>query len=102
MIIEFFKKVLGQRLKYSCSLFDNQTTLDEAEDKMLNLYIERANILNGQEILDLGCGWGSFSLYAAAKFPESNITSVSNSSDQINFINEEAEKRNLKETFSPR
>ena len=93
---EFFKKVLGQRLKYSCSLFDGQITLDEAEDKMLNLYIERANILNGQEILDLGCGWGSFSLYAAAKFPESNITSVSNSSDQINFINEEAEKRNLK------
>ena len=54
------------------------------------------NILDGQEILDLGCGWGSFSLYAAAKFPESNITSVSNSFDQINFINEEAEKRNLK------
>ena len=52
---------------------------------MLDLYIERANIQNGQEILDLGCGWGSFSLYAAAKFPESNITSVSNSFDQINF-----------------
>ena len=62
---------------------------------MLDLYIERANILDGQEILDLGCGWGSFS-YAAAKFPESNITSVSNSLDQINFINEEAEKRILK------
>jgi len=93
---EFFKKVLGHRLKYSCSLFNDQITLDEAEDKMLDLYIERANILNGQEILDLGCGWGSFSLYAAAKFPESNITSISNSFDQINFINEEAEKRNLK------
>ena len=63
---------------------------------MLELYIERADIKNGQEILDLGCGWGSFSLYAAAKFPESNITSVSNSFDQINFINEEAKKRNLK------
>ena len=73
---EFFKKVLGNRLKYSCSLFDGQTSLDEAEDKMLDLYIERANILDGQEILDLGCGWGSFSLYAAAKFPESNITSA--------------------------
>ena len=93
---EFFKKVLGQRLKYSCSLFDNQITLDEAEDRMLDLYIERADILNGQEILDLGCGWGSFSLYAAAKFPESNITSVSNSFDQINFINGEAKKGILK------
>ena len=59
---------------------------------MLDLYIERASIINGQEILDLGCGWGSFSLYAAARFPESNITSVSNSYDQINFINEEAKK----------
>ena len=89
---EFFKKVLGQRLKYSCSLFEDQISLDEAEDKMLDLYIERASIMNGQEILDLGCGWGSFSLYAAARFPESSITSVSNSFDQINFINEEAKK----------
>ena len=92
---EFFRKVLGRKLKYSCSLFENQCSLDEAEEKMLDLYLERADILDGQEILDLGCGWGSFSLYAAAKFPTSNITSVSNSFDQINFINNEAKKRNL-------
>ena len=93
---EFFKKVLGHKLKYSCSLFDGQISLDEAEEKMLDLYIERAGIKNGHEILDLGCGWGSFSLYAAAKFPESKITSVSNSNDQINYINDQAKKRNLK------
>lgn len=93
---EFFSKVLGHRLKYSCSLFEDQCNLDEAEKKMLEVYIGRANIMNGQEILDLGCGWGSFSLYAAEKFPESSITSVSNSFDQINFINAEAGKRNLK------
>ena len=93
---EFFKKVLGKRLKYSCSLFNNQITLDEAEEEMLELYIERAGISNDQEILDLGCGWGSFSLYAASKFPDSKFTSVSNSIDQINFINNEAEKGNLK------
>ena len=63
---------------------------------MLELYIERAGISNGQEILDLGCGWGSFSLYAASKFPDSKFTSLSNSIDQINFINNEAEKGNLK------
>tara|TARA_B100000674_G_scaffold493362_1_gene515466 strand:+ start:154 stop:1167 length:1014 start_codon:yes stop_codon:yes gene_type:complete len=93
---EFFRKVLGKRLKYSCSLFNNQTSLNEAEEKMLDLYIQRADIANNQEILDLGCGWGSFSLYAAAKFPESKITSVSNSFDQINYINDQAKKRSLK------
>ena len=83
-------------MKYSCSLFNDRVSLDEAEVKMLDLYIDRAGIKNGQEILDLGCGWGSFSLYVAAKFPESKITSLSNSIDQINFINNQAETRNLK------
>ena len=62
---------------------------------MLNLYIERAEIKNGQEVLDLGCGWGSFSLYAAKKYPNTNITAISNSSDQINYIKNEAQKRGL-------
>ena len=93
---EFFRQVLGKRLKYSCSLFNDEIGLDEAEIKMLDLYIERANISNDQEILDLGCGWGSFSLYAAEKFPDSKITSVSNSNDQINFIKSESKKKNLK------
>ena len=60
---EFFKQVLGSNLKYSCSLFDNDHSLDEAENSMLKLYLERAEIKNGQEVLDLGCGWGSFSFY---------------------------------------
>ena len=62
---------------------------------MLELYIERADIKNGHEILDLGCGWGSFSLYVAEKYPDTQITSVSNSSDQISFINNEAQQRGL-------
>ena len=62
---EFFNQVLGAYLKYSCSLFKNVNSLDEAEKSMLELYIERAQIKNGYEILDLGCGWGSFSLYVA-------------------------------------
>ena len=92
---EFFNQVLGPNLKYSCSLFENVNSLDEAEKKMLELYIERADIKNGQEILDLGCGWGSFSLYVAEKYPDIKITSVSNSSDQIAYIKNEAQKRGL-------
>ena len=92
---EFFNQVLGVHLKYSCSLFENNNSLDDAEKSMLQLYIERAEIKNGQEILDLGCGWGSFSLYAAKKYPNTNITAISNSSDQINYIKNEAQKRGL-------
>ena len=92
---EYFYHVLGTNLKYSCSLFDNVNLLDEAETSMLELYIERANIKDGHEILDLGCGWGSFSLYIAKKYPNTNITSVSNSSDQITYIKNEARKRGL-------
>ena len=92
---EFFNYVLGENLKYSCSFFDDKNSLNEAEMNMLNLYIDRADITNDLEVLDLGCGWGSFSLYVAAKYPNTNITSVSNSSDQITFINNEAQKRGL-------
>ena len=92
---EFFNCVLGENLKYSCSFFDDVNSLDEAEKSMLNLYIERADIKSGLEVLDLGCGWGSFSLYVAEKYPNTNVTSVSNSNDQITFIKKEALKRGL-------
>ena len=92
---EFFKYVLGTNLKYSCSLFDDVDSLDDAEESMLKLYMDRADIKDGHEVLDLGCGWGSFSLYAAERYPNINITSVSNSSDQIAYIKNEAHKRDL-------
>ena len=92
---EFFNFVLGVNLKYSCSLFDSVDSLDEAEESMLKLYIERAGIKNGHEVLDLGCGWGSFSLYVAERYPNIQITSISNSNDQITFIKKEAQKRGL-------
>ena len=87
---------MGAHLKYSCGWFDKNTiSLDEAEENMLQLYIERLDIKNNQKILDLGCGWGSFSLYAAAKFPNSTFVAVSNSNDQIEFINNTAAARSL-------
>ena len=65
----FFELVLGKHMKYSCSQFNSKTDdLDKAEESMLQLYIDRAGIQANQSILDLGCGWGSFSLFAAAKF----------------------------------
>ena len=88
---------MGAHLKYSCGWFDNNTTsLDDAEENMLKLYIERLDIQNHQQILDLGCGWGSFTLFAAAKFPNSTFVAVSNSNDQIEFINNTAKARSLK------
>ena len=92
---EFFKYALGKNLKYSCSFFDKTDSLDEAEKYMLELYIERADIQEGHDILDLGCGWGSFSLYVAEKYPSVSITAVSNSKDQIAFIQNEAKRRGL-------
>jgi len=92
----FFQEIMGAHLKYSCGWFDKNTiSLDEAEENMLQLYIERLDIKNNQKILDLGCGWGSFSLYAAAKFPNSTFVAVSNSNDQIEFINNTATARSL-------
>ena len=91
----FFKYALGKNLKYSCSFFDNTDSLDEAEKSMLELYIQRADIQEGQAILDLGCGWGSFSLYVAEKYPSVSITAVSNSKDQITFIQNESKRRGL-------
>ena len=92
----FFQLVLGKHMKYSCSQFNSKSDdLDQAEENMLQLYLDRAGIQANQNILDLGCGWGSFSLFAAAKFPTSKFTAVSNSKDQINYINEQARIRGL-------
>jgi cyclopropane-fatty-acyl-phospholipid synthase len=84
---EFFELVLGPRLKYSACLWEEgTTTLAEAEDAMLALTCERARIEDGMRILDLGCGWGSFTLYAAERYPSAHVTAVSNSAAQRRFI----------------
>jgi cyclopropane-fatty-acyl-phospholipid synthase len=69
--------------------------LDASEEAMLDLTVRRARIEDGDRILDLGCGWGSFSLYAAERFPASRITAVSGSKYQIEHINREAVRRGL-------
>ncbi len=85
----FFRLVLGPRLKYSSGLWHPYTqSLVEAEDAMLALTCERARIEDGMEILELGCGWGSLSLYMAERYPRSRILAVSNSNGQREFIQE--------------
>lgn len=93
---KFFQLCLGRHLKYSSGWWDDSTrTLDEAEAAMLKLTCERAELQDGQRILELGCGWGSLSLWMAEHFPNSQITSVSNSRTQKAFIDGEAAKRGL-------
>ena len=94
---QFFKEVLGPRMKYSSCLWESGTTdLREAENQMLNLTTKRSRIKDGMRVLDLGCGWGSFSLYIAENFPNCKIVSVSNSKDQGNYIEEKCRSLGLK------
>jgi len=83
----FFQLCLGSRLKYSsCYYPRGDETLDQAEEAMLALYAERAELANGQDILELGCGWGSLTLWMAARYPGARITAVSNSNSQREHI----------------
>jgi len=83
----FFELCLGRRLKYSSCLFARAgASLDEAEEAMLGACAERAELADGQDILELGCGWGSLTLWMARQFPQSQITAVSNSRSQRQFI----------------
>lgn len=91
----FYERVLGPRLKYSCGLWDGAATLAESEQRMLEETAARAGIEDGMAILDLGCGWGSFALFAAERFPRSRVVAVSNSAPQRRFIVERARERGL-------
>ena len=92
-----FELVLGSNLKYSSGYWPQGTSsLDQSEVKMLKLTSERAYLSDGQQILELGCGWGSLTFYMAQNFPNSKITAVSNSNDQRKFIEKKCEKLQLK------
>ncbi len=92
----FYQHCLGRRLKYSGCLYPTGTeTLDAAEEAMLSLYLERGRFADGQNVLELGCGWGSLSLFLAERFPKSRITGVSNSRTQKEFIDDQAARRGL-------
>lgn len=93
---EFYLKSLGDHLKYSgCLWTDDTKDLSAAEQQMLELYTRRGEFKDGQDVLELGCGWGSLTLYLAKKYPNSSITTLSNSSSQREFIEKRAAERGI-------
>lgn len=91
---EFFQLCLGKRLKYSSAYYPKgDESLDQAEEHMLRLYGERAELQDGQHILELGCGWGSLTLWMAEKYPAARITAVSNSATQRMHIESQCHER---------
>ncbi len=94
---EFFRQVMGDHLKYSCCYWPSDVgNLSEAEAAALDITVQRANIRDGMAVLDLGCGWGSLSLWIAEHFPNASVTSVSNSTSQRDFIVAQAEARDIR------
>ncbi len=93
---QFFQYCLGHRLKYSsCYYPTGNESLDDAEDAMLELSAARAELADGQQILELGCGWGSLTLWMAERFPNARILAISNSRPQREFIMAQAAARGL-------
>lgn len=94
---EFFQLCLGPRLKYSSGYWSSDvSTLAAAEEAMLSLYAQRAQLGDGQSILDMGCGWGSLSLWLCEKYPRSQIVAVSNSATQRQYIEWAAAQRGFR------
>ncbi len=93
---DFFNLVLGPQRKYSSAFWDADCqSLAQAETAALKITMERAELADGMNILELGCGWGSLTLAMAKKYPNSHITAVSNSSSQREFIQALAHLQNL-------
>lgn len=93
---DYFQLVLGPRRKYSCCLYaDAATTLAAAEEQALAETVAHAQLADGQDILELGCGWGSLSIYMAQRFPTTRILAVSNSHSQRTHIVAQAARQRL-------
>lgn len=92
---DFFRIVLGPHRKYSCCYYAPGDTLAQAEARALTATVEHAGLTDGQRILELGCGWGSLTLFMAERFPNARITAVSNSRSQRAFIEAELKSRGL-------
>jgi cyclopropane-fatty-acyl-phospholipid synthase len=93
----FFKAVLGPHMKYSSAFFaNNETDLGRAEDWMLDLTCIRAQLKPGHNILELGCGWGSLTFFMAENYPNCEITALTNSATQCDYLQNESIRRGLK------
>ena len=93
----FYELILGEHLKYSSAYYkDHQKSLSEAETDMLEICFQRAGLVDGQKILELGCGWGSMTLFMAERLPKSKIVAVSNSKTQKMLIQRRLKEKGLK------
>jgi cyclopropane-fatty-acyl-phospholipid synthase len=92
----FYEHCLGPNMKYSCGLWEKDDDLSSSEARMLQETIANAELRDGMNILELGCGWGSLTLQMARQFPKAKITAVNNSKSQREFILKKAEKESLK------
>jgi len=91
---QFYQLCLGRHLKYSSAYWpEGCATLDDDEEAMLTLTCDRAQLQDGDSILELGCGWGSLSLFMAERFPKNRIVAISNSRSQKEFIDSQARAR---------
>jgi len=92
----FYERVLGRHMKYSSAFWEEGVgSLDEAEARMLALCSERAQLVDGQRVLELGCGWGSWSLWMARQYPSTTVVAVSNSQTQKAYIDAVASSEGL-------
>ncbi|KAL9931959.1 hypothetical protein V8E36_009274 [Tilletia maclaganii] len=93
---DFIMTTLGPSAKYSCCLYETgKETLAQAEDAMLESYCQKANLRDGQTILDLGCGWGANCIYFAEKYPGAQVKALSNSRTQKIYIDQVAKSKGL-------
>jgi cyclopropane-fatty-acyl-phospholipid synthase len=93
---EFFKLHLGPHLKYSACLYPTgRESLEGAEQAMLAAYGDRAQLTDGQRILEIGCGWGSFALWAASRYPRASVVALADSEEQRAFVEAEAAARGI-------
>ena len=92
----FYSSILGPTLKYSGSLWNSdEKNIETADLETLEIYTSRAQIQNGQSVLDIGCGWGSLSLYVGKKFNDCKVTAITNSTTQQEYLNSQIIKHNL-------
>jgi cyclopropane-fatty-acyl-phospholipid synthase len=98
---EFFELFLGPRLKYSCGWWgDGVADLAVAEEAMLELSCERAGLEDGMSVLDLGCGWGSMSLWICERYPQASVVAVSNSASQRAWIESVRDRRGFQDRLT--